>query len=88
MNTEMMTIRQAAQTLRVREEEMPALLGQSGMQTEDGLLTRENTELLREYLADIQRRGRKIWSSRRPAAPSWWTPAPWSTGSSRNSWSA
>ena len=34
MNTEMMTIRQAAQTLRVREEEMPALLGQSGMQTE------------------------------------------------------
>ena len=59
MNTEMMTIRQAAQTLRVREEEMPALLGQSGMQTEDGLLTRENTELLREYLADIQRRGQK-----------------------------
>lgn len=38
---------------------MPALLGQSGMQTEDGLLTRENTELLREYLADIQRRGQK-----------------------------
>ena len=84
MNTEMMTIRQAAQTLRVREEEMPALLGQSGMQTEDGLLTRENTELLREYLADILRDGSVLQIFR----PSWWTPAPWSTGSSRNSWSA
>ena len=59
MNTEMMTIRQAAQTLRVREEEMPARLEEVKHAKEEGVefLTLHNPI---EYIGDERGRVKQM----------------------------
>lgn len=74
MNTATITAGQAARAMGLDEKGMMALLSESGVQTEGGLLTGADTEALLSFLEgrqeDAGARRRRIWSGWRRATPS------------------